>query len=200
MQTDPTSFEFTRARIDAATCPAGKSQALFWDTKQPGLGLRVTPGGKRSFIFEGRLGHQTIRMTIGPASMPIRVPKDRKGNPTGPGADGEALRLLALVKAGTDPRAEKAATIAREAGERSAAAAQKARELVTVGDAWREYLEERRPKWAERTYRDHVNLSAAGGEQRQRGKGLTVAGPIAPLLALRLADLNADVLADWNGR
>ena len=37
--------------------------------------------------------------------MPIRVPKDRKGNPTGPGADGEALRLLALVKAGTvDPR------------------------------------------------------------------------------------------------
>ena len=81
MQTDPTSFEFTRARIEAATCPAGKSQALFWDTKQPGLGLRVTPGGKRSFIFEGRLGRQTIRMTIGPASMPIRVPKDRKGNP-----------------------------------------------------------------------------------------------------------------------
>ena len=200
MQTDPTSFEFTRARIDAATCPAGKSQALFWDTKQPGLGLRVTPGGKRTFIFEGRLGRQTIRVTIGPASMPIRVPKDRKGNPTGPGADGEALRLLALVKAGTDPRAEKAATIAREAGERSAAAAQKARELVTVGDAWREYLEERRPKWAERTYRDHVNLSAAGGEQRQRGKGLTVAGPIAPLLALRLADLNADVLADWLNR
>ncbi len=197
MSTDPTHFEFTRARVEAATCPAGKSQALFWDTKQTGLGLRVTAGGKRSFIFEGRLGRQTIRVTIGPASMPIRVPKDRKGNPTGPGADGEALRLLALVKAGTDPRAEKAATIAREAEERAAAAEQKARELVTVGDAWREYLEERRPKWAERTYRDHVNLSAPGGEQRQRGKGLTVAGPIAPLLALKLTELDADLLAAW---
>ena len=124
MQTGPTSFEFTRARIEAATCPAGKSQALFWDTKQPGLGLRVTPGGKSSFIFEGRLGHQTIRMTIGPASMPIRVPKDRKGNPTGPGADGEALRLLALVKAGTDPRAEKSKKD-REAAKAAAQAAGK---------------------------------------------------------------------------
>ena len=198
--TDPTHFEFTRTRVDAATCPAGKSQALFWDTKQPGLGLRVTAGGKASFIFEGRIGRQTIRVSIGPASMPIRVPRDRKGNPTGPGADGEALRLLALVKAGTDPRAEKAATIAREAADREAAAVVRARDSVTVGEAWAVYLEARRPKWSPRSYLNHTRMAAPGGEQRQRGAGKTVAAPLAALLPLRLSELNADVLAAWLDR
>lgn len=44
----PSHVEFTRARVDAAICPPDKSQVLYWDTKQPGLGLRVTAGGKRS--------------------------------------------------------------------------------------------------------------------------------------------------------
>ena len=197
MDTTTTHFEFTRSRVDAASCPADKSQALFWDTKQPGLGLRVTAGGKRTFIFEGRLGRQTIRMTIGPASMPIRVPKDRKGNPTGPGADGEALRLLALVKAGTDPRAEKAATMARDVADREAAAVTRARDALSVGEAWAVYLEARRSKWSPRSYLNHVRMAATGGEQRQRGQGKTVAAPLAALLPLRLSELNADVLAGW---
>lgn len=200
MDTTTTHFEFTRSRVDAATCPADKSQALFWDTKQPGLGLRVTAGGKRTFIFEGRLGRQTIRMTIGPASMPIRVPKDRKGNPTGPGADGEALRLISLVKVGTDPRAEKAATIAREVAEREAAAITRARDALSVAEAWTVYLEARRSKWSARSLLNHQQLAAAGGEQRKRGAGKTVAGPLAPLLALKLSELNADVLAAWLDR
>lgn len=197
MQATPTHFEFTRTRVDASTCPPGKSQALFWDTKQPGLGLRVTAGGKRTFIFEWRLGRQTVRMTIGPASMPIRVPKDRKGNPTGPGADGEALRLMALVKAGTDPRVEKAATMARDVAQREAVAAQRARESVTVAEAWADYLEARSPKWSPRSLLNHQQMAAPGGEKRKRGTGKTVAGPLAPLLALRLADLDAERLAQW---
>ena len=198
--TDPTHFEFTRTRVDAATCPEGREQAFFWDTRQPGLGLRVASGGRRTFIFEAKLGRQTIRMTIGPASMPIRVPKDRKGNPTGPGADGEALRLMAFIKAGTDPRAEKAATIARDTADREAAAVVRARDSVTVGEAWAVYLEARRPKWSPRSYLNHVRMAAPGGEQRQRGAGKTVAAPLAALLPLRLSELNADVLAAWLDR
>ena len=33
---------FTAGRVADFTCPAGKQQAIFWDAKQPGLGLRVT--------------------------------------------------------------------------------------------------------------------------------------------------------------
>lgn len=180
-------IRLTAGRIAAATCPPDKGQSFLWDDAAPGLRLRVTAKGDRAFIFQTELNGKTLRMTLGkPEAWPL------------PAARSEARRLQALVDRGADPRAEKAATIAREAEERAAAAEQKARELVTVGDAWREYLEERRPKWAERTYRDHVNLSAAGGERRQRGRGLTVAGPIAPLLALlKLTELDADLLAAW---
>jgi integrase len=197
MDTDPRQFEFTRSRVDAANCPDGKSQALFWDTKQPGLGLRVTAGGSKAFIFEAKLGRQTIRMTIGAASMPIRVPKDRKGNPTGPGADGEALRLMSFIRAGTDPRAEKAATMAQAKSERDATTAARVRDSLTVAEAWAVYLEARRSKWSARSHLNHQQLSAPGGEPRKRGAGLTVAGPLAPLLALKLSELNADVLAAW---
>ncbi|MEY2873324.1 MAG: hypothetical protein RLZZ373_695 [Pseudomonadota bacterium] len=63
--------------------------------------------------------------------MPIRVPKDRKGNPTGRGANGEALRLMSFIKAGTDPRAEKAATIASDTADRAAAKVERQRQQVT---------------------------------------------------------------------
>lgn len=197
MSTDSTRFEFTRASVDRASCPAGKSQALYWDAKQPGLGLRVAAGGKRAFIFQARLGAEVVRMTIGPASMPIRVPRDRKGNPTGPGADGEALRLMALVKAGTDPRRVRDDAIAKGVDDRAAATELRARESVTVADAWSDYLKARRPRWKPRTLLDHQRLSAAGGEARKRGQGVTVAGPLAALMSLRLADLNAERLAQW---
>jgi len=190
-------FEFTRGRVDACKCPPGKSQALFWDTKQPGLGLRVTANGQCAFIFEMKLGRQTIRMTIGPASMPIRVPKDKKGNPTGPGADGEALRLASMVKQGVDPRQEKAAQVEKDQTSRAAAKAARVRESLTVGEAWVVYLAARKAKWAPRTFLDHVRLAAAGGEQRKRGEGVTVSGPLAPLMSLKLVDLNADCLAAW---
>ncbi|MEX8519894.1 MAG: tyrosine-type recombinase/integrase [Leptothrix sp. (in: b-proteobacteria)] len=195
---DPTHFEFTRTRVDAATCPAGKSQALLWDTKQPGLGLRVTAGGKSSFIFEGRIGRQTIRVTIGPASMPIRVPRDRKGNPTGPGADGEALRLLALVKAGTDPRAEKAATMARDVADRDAAKVEQQRQQVTGLDAWDTYTAAKASQWGEWSCRDHARAVQEGGEQRQRSKTeKTQAGPLRPLLSRPLALVDADAVQAW---
>jgi integrase len=196
--TDPTHFEFTRARVDAAACPDGKSQALFWDTKQPGLGLRVTAGGKRTFIFEGRLGRQTIRMTIGPASMPIRVPKDRKGNPTGPGADGEALRLMSLVKAGTDPRAEKAATMARDVADRSAAKVEHQRQQVAGLDAWRDYCAARAPHWSERHAQNHATMVQPGGAPRTRAKAATTQpGILHRLLSQPLAQIDADTIAAW---
>jgi len=197
LSTDRTRFEFTRPSVERATCPADKSQALYWDARQAGLGLRVTRGGKKTFFFQGRLGAEVVRMTIGPASMPIRVPRDKKGNPTGPGADGEALRLQTMVKNGVDPRQVRDASIAKAATERAEAVEQVARESVTVADAWDDYLKARTPKWKARTLLDHQRLASLGGVARKRGGGTTVAGPLAPLMPLRLVDLDADRLAAW---
>jgi hypothetical protein len=52
-------FKFTRATVDAAECSPDKSQALFSDTEQPGLRLRVTASGARSFVFESKLARRT---------------------------------------------------------------------------------------------------------------------------------------------
>ena len=164
-----TRFEFTRARIDAATCLPGKSQTLYSDTRQPGLGLRVASGGRKTFIFEAKLGRQTIRLTIGDASMPIRVPKDRKGNPTGPGADGVAAEYLALIRAGRDPREVVKARTAADSAARDAVRARVQRETLTGLEAWATYCTARFPHWGDHHRADHTQMTA---------------GPHAPLFAL----------------
>ena len=179
-------FNFTRASVSRATCPPGKSQALYWDTEQRGLGLRVTANGACSFIFEGKLGRQTVRMTIGPASMPIRTPKDKHGRPVASGADNEAARLAALVGQGIDPRAEKAGLIARQAEQREQAKVERQRLEVSGLDAWDTYCEARRKAWSERNYADNRALVKRGGEKRKRGDGETVDGVIRQLLDDRL--------------
>src|SRR5262249_36321507 len=56
---------FTVERIVALKCAKGKQQSIFWDRKTPGLGLRVTAAGTKSYIFETRLHGRTLRTTIG---------------------------------------------------------------------------------------------------------------------------------------
>lgn len=193
-----TRFAFTRQRVDEATCPPGKSQALFWDTEQPGLGLRVTPGGAKSFIFEAKLGRQTIRMTIGPASMPIRAPKDRRGNPTAAGANTEAARLAALVARGIDPRAEKAARVVEQAEQRAAAKAERQRKEILGTTAWAAYCKARRSKWSERHHAEHLAYASPGGIERKRARGkLTQAGPLHLLLNRPLACLDGPAVEQW---
>ncbi|MBE0592496.1 MAG: integrase family protein [Gemmatimonadales bacterium] len=193
-------FEFTRASVDRAACPAGKSQALFWDTRQPGLGLRVTALGAKSFVFESKLGRQTIRMTIGPASMPIRTPKDRAGNPTATGANTEAARLAALVAQGVDPRAVKAAKIEEQAAERAVAKVKRAKHEVLGLDAWAAYCEARDEKWGERNRAEHVRMVAPGGQPRRRSSKLTKPGPLRSLLNRPLASIDAEAVEQWVAR
>jgi integrase len=53
-------------KIKATTCPEGKAQSFIFDTKSPRLALRITPGGKKTFVFESKLKGKTIRLPIGP--------------------------------------------------------------------------------------------------------------------------------------
>src|SRR5271156_5089158 len=84
---------FTAGRVAGFKCAKGKRQSIYWDGKTPGLGLRVTVGGTKSYIFETRLHGRTLRTTIGDVKT-WTVSK----------AQDEATRLKTLTDQGIDPR------------------------------------------------------------------------------------------------
>ena len=93
MSKETTRVRLTAGRIDTHTCPTGKSQAFLWDTEAPALALRVTPTGRKTYVFESRLNGATLRVNIGTAAdWPIEK------------ARAEAQRLKMLVDSGHDPR------------------------------------------------------------------------------------------------
>ena len=175
----------TAGRVAALTCPADKSQAFLWDTDAPTLALRVTPTGRKTYVFESRLHGATVRITIGTfADWGIEQ------------ARTEARRLAVMMDSGIDPREVERQQQATKAAEKLATAAKAA----TVGEAWAVYLADRRPYWGDRHAQDHEKLTRAGGETARRGtrgRGKTIAGPLHPLMAIRLPDLTATAIEAW---
>lgn len=180
---------FTAGRVRSFTCPGDKSQAFMWDSAAPGLGLRVTPAGKPAFIFQSAFQGKTIRITIGsPAAWSIHE------------AQAKSRELQRQIDEGRDPREVKAEKTATDVAKRDS----EKRLALAVGDVWPIYLAEGKPKrrdsW-KTGYREDLELmSAPGGVAKKRGKGLTRPGPIYPLLALRLIDINEDTLKAWFDR
>lgn len=123
---------FTAGRVSGFKCPPDKAQAFLWDTAVPGLGLRATPAGQPSYVFQGRFQDKTIRLVIGaPSAWSI------------PQAQEKARELQRQIDEGRDPRDLKRDALAAAAERKAAAAAQ----AVTVGEVWTAYLEARRPHW-----------------------------------------------------
>ena len=176
---------FTAERVARFECQPGKQQSIHWDGKTPGLGLRVTKAGAKSFIFEAWMHGKSLRVTIG----------DTRTWSIGK-AQAEATRLKTLTDQGIDPRqraAEQRAMV-------EAAQADAKSKTVLVAEAWTAYLAHHKKRWGARHMTDHLNLSQAGGEPRKRGNKLTVAGVLRPLLNMRMADINAAVLIDWQAK
>lgn len=183
-------IELTVGAIDRLTCRTDtKAQAFLRDTKAPGLRVRVTNTGAKSFVYEAKLNRQTIRRTIGDVrSWSIEQ------------ARAEARRLAVLLDNGQDPRDLER----QQQAERAAAAAAATAQAVTVGDAWPTYLAIGKPKrrdaWKPGYRADLESMAAPGGERKKRGKGLTRPGPLHPLMAMKLADVNEDSLKSWFDR
>ena len=182
------SHELTSGLIDALKCPADKYQAFLRDSKSPGLSVRVTAAGAKSYVFEAKLNRRTIRQTIGDVrSHAIDA------------ARAEANRLRVLVDDGTDPRELKRERIAAAQAKRES----DERHAVTVGEAWAAYLVERGPRWGALHFRDHENKAKAGGlasGRRGGGAQLTKPGPLYPLMAMPLRDLDAATIEAWAAR
>jgi len=175
----------TAGRVADFACPPGKSQTFLWDTDTPALALRVTPTGRKTYVFESRLHGNTIRVNIGTAAeWSLEAARTR------------AQGLKMMVDSGTDPREVERQQQAAQAAQKAIAAVK----AVIVVEAWAVYLADRRPHWGERHYQDHEKLSRAGGaaaNRGTRGRGVTIAGPLHPLMAMRLQDLTAPVIEAW---
>jgi integrase len=184
---------FTAPRVDEFKCVTGKKQSIFWDGKTPCLGLRVTAAGAKSYVFETSLKGKTLRLTIG---SPKAWNLDK--------AQAEARRLKVIVDSGRDPRqvkadgleAEQTARDVKEAA-KSAIQVQQARESVTLGMVWPEYIAERKPLWSQHHIDDHVKIIQLGGEKRSRSPKPTKPGPLAQLAAVRLVDLTPAKVEAW---
>ena len=185
--------DLSAGAIERLACPPGKVQAFLRDAQGNGLRVRVTPTGKKTFVFEQSLKNQTIRRTIG--SVDAWTISE---------ARAEAKRLSVMLDAGTDPReverqqadakaTEQAASDARAVAQ----AARQAAQALTLGTVWADYLNARRAKWSASHYADHLRYSQAGGETKKRGKGDTAPGPLFPLLAERLQALTPERLRQW---
>lgn len=176
---------FTATRISGFKCPIGKAQAFLWDADTTGLGLRVTPAGQPSYVFQSTYQSRSLRMTLGsPSDWTIKA------------ARAEARRLQTVIDAGRDPRQVKAEITAADVAKREADRL----ETVTVQEAWDAYLSERHSKWGDRHYADHLAKASPGGEKSvrgTRGRGVTVPGPLFPLMGLRLKDLNSARIESW---
>ena len=182
----------TAGRVDAFTCPTGKPQAFLWDTDTPTLALRATPTGRKTYVFEARLNGATVRINIGTLAATIEQARTK------------AKELTVMVDAGIDPReVERDKQDAKAAGVVAAAAKVEAAKVaaVTVGEVWAVYLAERKPHWSALHYRDHEKMGQAGGEERKRSKGvMTVAGPLAHFMSMRLADVDGGTVQAWAER
>lgn len=75
--------------------PQPGKQVLIWDTELRGFGIRVSPGGSKTYIMQRRVGRATRRVTIG-----------RSDDISADTARRRALSLAAQFAEGLDPVAE----------------------------------------------------------------------------------------------
>ncbi|HMV58735.1 MAG TPA: integrase family protein [Nitrospira sp.] len=192
--------KLTAGRIRDFICPSDAGQAFLWDTDAPGLAVRSTANGAKSYIFQGKLNGKTIRTTIGD----VRSWDIETGDTRRPGAREEARRLQTLIDTGIDPRQAKADEIeAAETKRAEAAAVRKGdeRKQIIVRAVWDAYVEARKtiPRkgkvWSPRHLADHQHLTNSGRAGKRREE--TTPGALAALMPLRLSDLTQARVQKW---
>lgn len=91
-----TNFKFTNSRLTQCICPEEKTEIIFWDESAKGLGLKVYPSTKKTFLFQSRLGSKTVKISIGTYPS-CTIDQARQ----------KAKELDLMCSNGIDPRLEK---------------------------------------------------------------------------------------------
>jgi integrase len=184
------THELSVGLIERLTCPAGATKAFLRDKDVSGLRVRVTSTGVKAFVFEAKLNGKAISRTLG--GFPLMSISDAKD---------KARDLAKTIKTDKqDPReldkqAEAKADAAATAAALKIASAKV--EGMTIGEVWAVYVEERRPHWGELYYQEHFKKTTPGGTPYKRGKGITVAGPLFPMMAIPLRELTSEMVEAW---
>lgn len=192
------AHDLTHGLLARAICPPERPFVLLKDTEKKGLRLRITQAGGKHWQFETRLKSGKL-FTRALGEWPTVSIED---------ARRKAHDLRGLTEQGLDPRDLERQQAEAEQAERdrlgAEAEASKAREALdalTVGQVWAAYIEERRPHWGELHYRDHIIKAAPGGQpSKRRGAdkdAKTRPGPLAPLMPLKLRDLDTTTIERW---
>jgi Arm DNA-binding domain len=129
---------FTKVTVRRMRCPAGQSEAFFWDTSCGGFGMRTLHSGRRTWVYQYRDVHgRTRRIALGDVSA-VGLDAARE----------EARRKAASVAQGANPSVERKAI--RTAGS-----------VLDLVDAYLRYAKERqRPRSYKETER-HLRIHAA---------------------------------------
>ena len=174
---------FTAPKISTLGCEQGKSQTIYWDSRTPNFGLRVTPSGNKAFIFETSFNDKTLRITIGDVKT-WAIDK----------AQSEARRLKVLTDQGIDPREQKADLKAKTM----------ARKLKGIQglEVWKDYIADRKDQWGERHLFDHNDMVKTGGGKFTRGlrpgqPKTRQPGILVSLLSLPINEITRDKVALW---
>lgn len=187
----------THGLLERASCPPGRAFVLVRDIEHRGLRLRCTVAGGKHWQFETRLKGKLITKALG------EWPAVSIGE-----AQAQARDLRNLTERGIDPRDVERQQQAEQAAATAAATAK----ALTVGEVWPLYLENGKPKrrdeWKPRYRADMEKMVSPGGVRPKSGikkpkdgpMPLTRPGPLYPLLALPLADVNEDTLKIWYDR
>jgi integrase len=176
-------ISLTTSKIKALTCEEGKSQSIYWDSKTPSLGVRITPTGNKAFIFQTWFNNTNLRVTIGDVNT-WAIDK----------AQTEARRLKVLTDQGIDPREQRA----EQKAEHTARNAKSELGLVV----WKEYIKARKANWGERHLADHLDMVRLGGETIKRGLrknqvAVKKVGILYSLLSKPLNELNREAVQAW---
>jgi integrase len=99
-------MKLTKATVAKLSLPDGKTEVIHFDDDIDGFGLRLRVGGSKTWIIQYRHGRQQRRMTFGTVST-LAADDARE----------RAQDLLAQVRLGRDPQAEKQAARAAAANQ-----------------------------------------------------------------------------------
>ena len=96
-------MKLTKATSGRIALPHGKTDAIFFDEDDPGFGLRIRYGGKRTWVVQYRIGGKQRRVTLGTVNSldpekARRAARDRLAQVT-LGGDPQADKLVARAKA-----------------------------------------------------------------------------------------------------
>lgn len=173
-------FVFTKAKLDTLPLPEAGKRNTYHDEKQPGLQLRVTSNGAKSFgVLKRPAGGQPERVTLG--KYPAMTIEQARA------AARDAINKLVT---GTSPAAAKRALKAEQAAKKA---------MPTLAEAVADYVKKaRRAKddlpLKERTQGDYLAMVKAGRTMKNGRE--TLPGVLYPLAGKRLPDITADDLRE----